>query len=62
MPKIEVWAVERKVGENSESQGGVGLIDASRAWNILLQQVDAIPADVPLVFLVSFIIYPHIRL
>lgn len=53
MPKIEVWAVERNVGENFESQGGVGLIAASRTWNILLQQVDSIPADVPLVFLAT---------
>jgi hypothetical protein len=55
MPKIEVWAVESKVGESFGSQGGVGLTAASRTWNILLQQVDSIPADVPLVFLVSFL-------
>lgn len=53
MPKIEVWAVESKVGESFESQGGVGLTAASRTWNILLQQVDSIPADVPLVFLAT---------
>lgn len=52
MPKIEVWALE-KVDEISESQGGADQNAVSRTWNMLLQQVDSIPPDVPLVFLAT---------
>ncbi|KAH9311657.1 hypothetical protein KI387_026692, partial [Taxus chinensis] len=46
MPEIEFWALEK-------TDGDTGVDSASQIWDILVQQVDSMPADVPLVFLAT---------
>ncbi|GLJ26574.1 hypothetical protein SUGI_0515190 [Cryptomeria japonica] len=46
MPKIEVWAL-------AKAEGDMDVDMASQAWDILVQQVDSLPADLPLIFLAT---------